>query len=539
MFELIALVLLTSAAIEPVQVSDIRAWESPVPEGMTLPRSMTDSEFAALASGEVRLLAGGTPPPTGPVRCASEYEAMSGIVVAWEGSSSLQTILAMMGGQITTNGDADYYVVLDSSSEESSASAKLASYGTDLSRVHFVIRSTDSIWLRDYGPRYIFEGECRAIIDHTYNRPRPQDNAFNIGMAAYMNHACYEVPLVHGGGNYHCNSTGEGHATELILNENSSLSQTQIVEHWRDYQNIETTIEDAFPTSIDSTQHIDMWMQIVDEATIIISDWPTQSGTTQDQICDAAASAFLARGWEVFRTPAVHSGGTHYTYTNMVICNDVVLLPLYTSSSVSGYNTPALEAVRSAMPDHQVVQINCQAIVGYAGVMHCICMHVPRPFNGTAPAVYMKTLRGGESLRGGDPTSSRWISDDDNGVISIDILFSSDSGQTFTEIETGVDDDGYESWTVPDIGTTHGRVRLVAYDADGQIGTDESDTDITVLGSSIPGDANGDGLVDVADVLAVLSAWGACPDPDECPCDFDGNGAVGVGDMLIVLAHWT
>lgn len=50
-----------------------------------------------------------------------------------------------------------------------------------------------------------------------------------------------------------------------------------------------------------------------------------------------------------------------------------------------------------------------------------------------------------------------------------------------------------------------------------------------------PGDVNGDGVVNVIDLLAVLSAWGPCL---ACPEDLDGNGAVDVGDLLTVLAHW-
>jgi hypothetical protein len=56
----------------------------------------------------------------------------------------------------------------------------------------------------------------------------------------------------------------------------------------------------------------------------------------------------------------------------------------------------------------------------------------------------------------------------------------------------------------------------------------------------IPGDLNGDGGVGIADLLALLAAWGPCPDPpgDECPADLDGDGAVGIGDLLILLANW-
>ena len=51
----------------------------------------------------------------------------------------------------------------------------------------------------------------------------------------------------------------------------------------------------------------------------------------------------------------------------------------------------------------------------------------------------------------------------------------------------------------------------------------------------VPGDANGDGAVNVDDLLVVISSWGACAG---CDGDLDGDGQVGVNDLLIVLQYW-
>jgi hypothetical protein len=54
-----------------------------------------------------------------------------------------------------------------------------------------------------------------------------------------------------------------------------------------------------------------------------------------------------------------------------------------------------------------------------------------------------------------------------------------------------------------------------------------------------PADLNGDGVVDVADLLELLAQWGACADPPEpCTADLDGNGQVDVADLLQLLAAW-
>jgi len=56
-----------------------------------------------------------------------------------------------------------------------------------------------------------------------------------------------------------------------------------------------------------------------------------------------------------------------------------------------------------------------------------------------------------------------------------------------------------------------------------------------------PGNLNGDGSVNVEDLLAVISAWGPCPVPNNCPADIappGGDDIVNVSDLLAVIAAW-
>ena len=59
------------------------------------------------------------------------------------------------------------------------------------------------------------------------------------------------------------------------------------------------------------------------------------------------------------------------------------------------------------------------------------------------------------------------------------------------------------------------------------------------LATPTPGDANGDGLVDIDDFQIVIGSWGPCQDPPaSCPADFDDDSIVGINDFLIVLGNW-
>lgn len=52
----------------------------------------------------------------------------------------------------------------------------------------------------------------------------------------------------------------------------------------------------------------------------------------------------------------------------------------------------------------------------------------------------------------------------------------------------------------------------------------------------VPADINCDGVVDVSDLLILLSAWGECNGP--CPADLNSDGVVDTSDLLILLGNW-
>lgn len=55
-------------------------------------------------------------------------------------------------------------------------------------------------------------------------------------------------------------------------------------------------------------------------------------------------------------------------------------------------------------------------------------------------------------------------------------------------------------------------------------------------GQPCPADVDGSGVVDVADLVEVILAWGACGEP--CPQDVDDNGVVDVADLVEVILAW-
>ena len=516
----VALGLILATAPAPGQITGT-ASDDRYPEGLAVPRSLTAEEAAIIRANPIVAEQSRAAPP-GLVRCPAEYDPADGIMMAWEGTSSWLSILAQMTRDITTIGSAKVYMFVDSTTERSSATNTIANAGADMSKVELIVRTTDTIWIRDYGPRYIYlgtqpdgSGGVRAVVDHTYNRPRPNDNAVPAYFANLRGEQRFAIPLIHGGGNYHLASGhpgGLGNATRLIVNENPSLSESQIIGYWRDYQNLETTLYTPYPTSVDSTQHIDMWMIMIDEHTAMVSEWVNEPTASWAITSDNAAASLEAQGFTVFRVPAVRSGGTHYTFTNAVICNDLVLIPSYTNSTASQHNATALATWQAACPDKTIRQINAQSIVTSAGVLHCIVMHVPAPAGGTAPSAWMSNFNDAPTLQPNSLVDFTWLVDDDNGATSADFLLSTDGGNTFPIVmATGLGaNDGSYYWTVPDIATSQAVVRVIVHDADGNTGSDDTDQPFTINGTPVcQADRNDDGelnFFDIADFLADFDA---------------------------------
>jgi hypothetical protein len=43
----------------------------------------------------------------------------------------------------------------------------------------------------------------------------------------------------------------------------------------------------------------------------------------------------------------------------------------------------------------------------------------------------------------------------------------------------------------------------------------------------------------VADLVALILAWGPCVPSEPCPADVDGSGEVDVNDLVLVILNWS
>ena len=114
--------------------------------------------------------------------------------------------------------------------------------------------------------------------------------------------------------------------------------------------------------------------------------------------------------------------------------------------------------------------------------------------------------------------------------------------QDAMEQEYGVDFQGWQLAGLPAPYNNEGEVMAISCDGNAIAGNTINPDTLTRWGwlvlletGGITGDVNGDGVVDVLDLLLLLAAWGNLGGPE----DVNGDGVVDVLDLLLLLANWT
>ena len=289
-----------------------------------------------------------TDPPAGEPRFVAEFEPMQGVMIRYP--LGIPTSLVV---QLANN--CHVYCVV-SSGYQNQAQNSFQSAGVDMSNVTFVNAPTDSYWIRDYGPWYIFEDRNPAIVDNVYNRPRPNDDEISGVFANFWNIPMYGMNLEHTGGNMMEDGRGHGVSDNLVLQENNN-NETNVRNKMRDYLGIDPYHITIDPQG-DYIAHVDCWGKYLAPDKILIARVPQSNSHYADY--ESVAQYFETTNccwgypYHVYRVDEP-GGYTLAPYTNSLILNKTVYVPLGTNST---YNNNALAVYQEAMPGYEIVGVN-------------------------------------------------------------------------------------------------------------------------------------------------------------------------------------
>ena len=420
-------------------------------------------------------------PSTGVISTPPEYAPARGVLYQYGNSwNSVVTALVASLTAGTTYDEIAYVVVANQTTANSATSAFIAA-GANMSKVVFIIAPNNSVWIRDYGPHFIWQNGTLAAVDSHYYPDRPADNFVpTLFGEDSLGIPTYHQGLYYSGGNFQAGPNRSGFCTALVNLDNPTSgghSEPLIRELHDTFQGIDTLhILPQLPFSVDGTGHIDMWMYLVDDNTVIISEFIAGSNATAISVTNNAVPYMQALGFEVIRPQAWNVGATHYTYTNAFRVNNRIFVPCYGTQLAPGgnssYNTRDADALakwqQAAGPGVQIVPIQCSSIIGASGAIHCIVKQVPR-YTDTLPSAHVLAPAGGELWLAGSQQVIRWNATDTGNapLASVDLAYSVDGGATWNTIATAIADSGSFPWTVPAAATDSALVRVTARAADG------------------------------------------------------------------------
>ena len=340
--------------------------------GPALPSSLTPEELTRL--DEIGLFREITPPPPAGdgFRLVPEYGKADGVLFAWVGAYT--TLVTQLITTVSLTDTA--WVIVATTGVQASVTNILTNAGADMSRVQFIINDLNSIWIRDYGPWWgLDEYGRRGIVDWIYNRPRPLDDVFPQNLADLWDIPYYGPDIVHTGGNFLVDGHGRGFSSTLVQDENPGMSDAEMQQIFREYCGLDTLIL-LTPMQFDGTGHEDMFCKLLNDSTWIVGYYETPADGAGDNYNILNENAAMlgnmisptGNPYTVERILMPPYTGVTYTYTNSLIVNNLVLVPIY------GFDTDdeALALYESLMPGYTVLGFDSNAIIPANGAVHCI-----------------------------------------------------------------------------------------------------------------------------------------------------------------------
>ena len=318
-----------------------------------------------MLSKERSVLFNETNPPSGDyVRFPAEFEPMQAVTIRYP--------LGIPTSFVKQLSERTKVYVLVTSSQQNSANSTFQNAGCNMNNITYYNMSTDSYWVRDYGPWYIFNDLEPAIVDNVYNRPRQNDNMVPIYMGQQLGLTVYGMNLTHTGGNMMEDGRGVGVSDELILNENNN-NETNVRNKMRDYLGIDPYHITIDPQG-DYIAHVDCWGKLLAPDKILIAQLPESNSQYDEyeQVADFFANTNCCWGYpyKVYRVYEP-GGSTLAPYTNSLILNNTVFVPLGSNST---YNNNALAVYQQALPGYEIIGVtNSNYSTGWQNTdaLHC------------------------------------------------------------------------------------------------------------------------------------------------------------------------
>jgi len=304
-----------------------------------------------------------TSPPEGFIRSLAEWEEAEAVMTLWPNPSLVRAL--------AKNGKVKLFA--DNATEKNWWEDWLVKNKIPPIDISYFVVKTDSIWIRDYGPWFILDGQGDfGIVDTKYNRPRPNDDLVPGYLSRALGYPLYQPGLVHTGGNYYNDGLSNAFSSTLVFRENSTLSKSEIESRMGDYLGITRYTTSKLAPKL-TIEHIDTFGKLVSPDTWVFSEFPKNSVFRTDSENMVAEIAKLkspfGTPYRILRAKMIPFGtkGEDYrAYLNSFISNRVLYYPSYGDE----YDDEIAEIYQAALPGYKIVGVDALG-TRWGDSVHC------------------------------------------------------------------------------------------------------------------------------------------------------------------------
>ncbi len=270
--------------------------------------------------------------------------------------------------------------------------------GFDPSRVRFVDLHTNDTWARDFGPITVETGSGLSVIDFKFNAwgmkfAADKDNLINTRLAMQgIFKACYvnRLGFVLEGGSIESDGCGTLLTTaECLLspNRNGEMTEGDIRSYLADTLGFsyQLWLHHGALAGDDTDSHIDTLARLAPHDTIIYIGSVDSHGQKVDTLAAMRDEllTLLTRDGRPFNLvelplpdPVYDEDGMQLpaTYANYLVSHRAVYLPVYAQPA---NDLLAEQTLKIVYPDHDIVPVDCRALIRQHGSLHCVTMQLP------------------------------------------------------------------------------------------------------------------------------------------------------------------
>ncbi len=306
-------------------------------------------------------------PPLSPVRPVAEFEPLTAVLIRYPLGIPVN-LVKQMAQELTV------ITIVGSETVKNQAISAYNSAQVNMNNCKFMIGATNSYWTRDFGPWFSMDANNQlSVIDFTYNRPRPLDDALIPIYAQYDTLSCYTMTITQTGGNYMTDGISQAVSSHIAYTENNNNSTT-VNQQMLNYLGVSNyhVVQDPNDTYID---HVDCWGKLLAPDKILIRSVPASH--PRYQALENMANYFSTQMSSYNRPYRVYRVNTpdNQPYSNSVILNNRVFVPIMNSS----YDQAALQAYRNAMPGYTVIGVLGASATPWESTdaLHCRTHEIP------------------------------------------------------------------------------------------------------------------------------------------------------------------